>query len=81
MNSEKKEEGFQYTNDPWENDPFLTQNPERAAMVERNKHPTWKALGLRPGQFKDPEDRAAYAEYLRQDAMQGKAEDAPPAAS
>ncbi|MGF6870605.1 hypothetical protein [Paraburkholderia sp. MM5477-R1] len=78
MNSEKKEESFQYTNDHWENDPFLTQNPERAARVERNLYPTMKALGLSPDQIKDPEQKAAYAEFLQHDAIHGKAEDAPP---
>ncbi|MGF6937799.1 hypothetical protein OKW41_006961 [Paraburkholderia sp. UCT70] len=77
MNTEKKDEGSPYTDDHWENDPFLTSNPERDARVKRDIYPMWKAVGFTLDQIKDPEAKAAYAEYLRQDAAEGKVEDAP----
>jgi hypothetical protein len=63
--------------DMWENDPYLTNNPEREARVKRDTYPMMKALGLTLDQIKDPKAKAEYAEFLRQDAAEGKAGDAP----
>jgi hypothetical protein len=81
MNTEKKDEGPRYTDDHWENDPYLTSNPERDARVKRDMYPMWKSLGFTLDQIKDPEAKAAYAEFLRQDSVQGKVEDEPPGAA
>lgn len=59
------EQTHTYTADDWENDPFLTSNPERTAEVERDKFPLWQSLGLKTSQIKNPEAKAGYTEFLR----------------
>lgn len=54
-----------YTADSWENDPFLTPNPEREKKVDAGRFETLRMLGTRTSQVPDPETRKAYIQYLK----------------
>ena len=51
--------------DEWENDPYLTANPKRAAMVARGALETLALLGTEPKNVKNLETRKAYELYLK----------------
>lgn len=61
----QEQEQPQYTPDSWENDPYLTNNPEREARVKRDTYPMMKALGIRTSQVKDPQTKAEYIAFLK----------------
>jgi predicted ABC-type ATPase len=65
MTTPEQEEKPLYTSDDWENDPFLTSNPERTEMVERDSWPTMMALGIKTSQIKDPKAKAEYTAFLK----------------
>ncbi len=51
--------------DEWENDPYLTANPKRAAMVAKGALETLALLGIEPKNVKNLETRKAYELYLK----------------
>lgn len=51
--------------DTLENDPYLTANPKRAALVERESFLTLKRLGIKPERVVDLKVRKLYAEWLK----------------
>jgi predicted ABC-type ATPase len=69
----QEQEQPQYNPDLWENDPYLTSNPERDARVKRDMFPLWQSLGLTTSQIKDPEAKAGYIAFLRAQAEQKQA--------
>jgi predicted ABC-type ATPase len=66
----QQQEQPKYTSDSWENDPYLTSNPERDARVKRDMYPLWQSLGLTTSQIKDPEAKAGYIKFLREQGEQ-----------
>ena len=51
--------------DEWENDPYLTANPKRAARVAEGALETLALLGTKPKNVKNLETRKAYELYLK----------------
>ncbi|WP_414452012.1 hypothetical protein AB4851_24765 [Burkholderia sp. 22PA0099] len=53
-----------YTLDHWENDPFLTRNPERAKLVEERKFVELKRRNVSPDEIADAGERDGYRLFL-----------------
>jgi hypothetical protein len=53
-----------YTADHWENDPFLTRNPERARLVEAHRFEGFRRLNFSPDQIVNEDVRLAYENFL-----------------
>ena len=55
-----------YTADSWENDPYLNPSPERAQAAQTAMLESMRARGVAPEALADPETRAKYVEFLKQ---------------
>ncbi|MFL9867128.1 hypothetical protein PQR67_23385 [Paraburkholderia fungorum] len=55
-----------YTLDSWENDPYLNPSPERAARVAAELFSNLRRIGTTPDQIPNPETRARYEAFLKQ---------------
>lgn len=65
MNTKETHPGSRYTDDHWENDPFLTSTPERSAKAAARAFENMRSQGVKPEQLPNEVTREEYAEYLR----------------